>query len=54
MASDQFQTEKENIVYTVCPLVLCPKRPVVAPNPDPNPVDAVLDVGVPNRLVPVF
>lgn len=35
--------------HTVCPLVLCPKR-LVVPNPGPNPVPVVLDVGVPNRL----
>lgn len=35
--------------HTVCPLVLCPKRPV--PNPEPNPVPVVLDVGVPKRPV---
>ena len=40
---------------TVCPVELCPKRPVVppAPKPVPKPVDVVLDVGVPNNP-PVF
>lgn len=34
--------------HTVWPLVLWPKR-LVVPNPEPNAVPVVLDVGVPNR-----
>ena len=40
-------------MLTVCPVEVCPKRPVVVPVPKPVPNPVVLDVGVPNRL-PVF